>query len=398
MTFKELGLNEELLEALGYMNFHEATPIQEKAIPAALNGKDLIACAQTGTGKTAAFTLPIIHKLSLNNPGTSNTLILTPTRELALQIDNQIQGFSYFSGITSLAIYGGGDGKEWNNQRKALTQGAEIIIATPGKLISHLNLGYVKFDDIQHLVLDEADRMLDMGFYDDIKKIISYLPKERQNLFFSATMAPKMRKLAQEFLKEPEEISLAIAKPAAGVLQAVYLAYDQQKTALIHELLKDTKSYESIIIFCSTKKKVAEVAKSLKGKGYVVAAVSSDLDQKERELALQEFRAKRTRIIVSTDVLSRGIDIKDINLVMNYDVPSDAADYVHRIGRTARANTTGVAITFVSPDDMFNFSKIEELIERDVIKINVPESLGESPVWKKPTKGKGRRKPFKRKK
>ena len=398
MTFKELGLNEELLEALGYMNFHEATPIQEQAIPAALNGKDLIACAQTGTGKTAAFTLPIIHKLSLNNPGTSNTLILTPTRELALQIDNQIQGFSYFSGITSLAIYGGGDGKEWNNQRKALTQGAEIIIATPGKLISHLNLGYVKFDDIQHLVLDEADRMLDMGFYDDIKKIISYLPKERQNLFFSATMAPKMRKLAQEFLKEPEEISLAIAKPAAGVLQAVYLAYDQQKTALIHELLKDTKSYESIIIFCSTKKKVAEVAKSLKGKGYVVAAVSSDLDQKERELALQEFRAKRTRIIVSTDVLSRGIDIKDINLVMNYDVPSDAADYVHRIGRTARANTTGVAITFVSPDDMFNFSKIEELIERDVIKINVPESLGESPVWKKPTKGKGRRKPFKRKK
>ncbi len=381
MTFKELGLDESLLEGLDYMRFETATPIQEQAIPHILNNTDLLACAQTGTGKTAAFILPILHKLANRDSKSINTLIIAPTRELVLQIDQQIQAFAYFVNATSYPVYGGGDGQDFTEQKRAIQQGADIIVATPGKLISHLNMGYVKLDQLEHLILDEADRMLDMGFHDDIMRIVAKLPKKRQTLLFSATMPPKIRQLSKSLLGQYEEISLAISKPAEGVLQGAYLTYDTQKAQLIKKLIADKPKYKSIIIFTSTKKKIGEVVRAINRNGYEVMAVSSDLDQKERENALRLFRAKKVRVIVATDVLSRGIDIKDINLVINYDVPNDAEDYVHRIGRTARADTTGVALTLINPDDMYKFAKIEKLIEMEVMKIPLPPELGEGPTW-----------------
>lgn len=381
MKFTELALNDQLLEAISYMGFEEATPIQEKAIPIILDGGDLLACAQTGTGKTAAFLLPILNQLSTKSDHQIRALIIVPTRELAMQIDQQIQGLGYFVPVESMAIYGGGDGPEFEQQKKTLSKGTDIIVATPGKLISHLNLGYVKFDQIQYLILDEADRMLDMGFHEDIKKIISYLPKDRQNLMFSATMPPKISQLAKQIMHNPAEISLALSKPAEGVLQAAYLTYDHQKSLLIIELVKGKEEYKSILIFSSTKKKVGEIVRALKGNNFEVAGISSDLEQSERENVLARFRAKRTRILVATDVLSRGIDIKDINLVINYDVPNDAEDYVHRVGRTTRADTTGVALSLINEDDMFKFGRIENLIERDIMKIPLPADLGEGPIY-----------------
>lgn len=382
MTFEDLELDYELLDALDYMGFVEATPIQEQAIPLILEGRDLIACAQTGTGKTAAFILPILNKLAENPTSSINTLVVCPTRELAIQIEKQVQGFGYFVGVSSIAVYGGSGGDDFSQQKRALTQGSNIIVATPGKLISHLNLGYVKFEEVEHLVLDEADRMLDMGFLEDIQKIISYLPQKRQNLMFSATMAPKIRALANQILTNPETINIALDKPAEGVLQAVYTTYDNQKTPLIHSLLVDKPEYERILIFTSTKRKVFDIVRSLRKEGYSVAGISSDLDQDEREKVLLEFKQKAVRILVATDILSRGVDIKDINLVINYDVPGDAADYVHRVGRTARASTTGVALTLVSPDDMYKFARIEKLIETEVPKLSLPKELGEAPVYK----------------
>lgn len=386
MNFNELGIHEDLLDAIDYMGFKNATPIQEQAIPKILNGDDLIACAQTGTGKTAAFLLPILDLIIDLPGGETTTLIIVPTRELAIQIDQQVQGIGYTLGIHSIAIYGGGDGDNWGQQKRALTQGADIVVATPGKLISHLNLGYVKFDTIKYLILDEADRMLDIGFYDDIVKIISYLPKERQTLMFSATMAPKIRTLASKILTNPEEISIAVSKPAEGVLQAAYLCYDNQKIGLINHLISENPEYNSILIFCSTKRKVNELAKSLQRNKFQAEPISSDLEQDKREEVLLGFRAKRTRILVATDVLSRGIDIKEINLIINFDVPQDAEDYVHRVGRTARADSTGVALTLVNEDDMFYFHRIEELIERKIFKIPMPEKFGEGPLWKTHTK------------
>lgn len=381
MKFEDFRISDELLDAISYMGFEEATPIQEMAIPVILEGKDLIACAQTGTGKTAAFLLPVLEFLHNRKSHTTKVLIIVPTRELAIQIDQQVQGLSYTLDVTSISIYGGGDGDDWGQQKIALTKGADIIVATPGKLISHLNMGYVKFDEVEHLILDEADRMLDIGFYDDILKIISYLPKKRQSLMFSATMAPKIRELAKKILVEPEEISLAVSKPAEGVLQAAYLAFDAQKIALINHLIADKPEYQSILIFSSTKKKVAEIERTLKKSKLNVKGISSDLTQEEREAVLLDFRSRKTRILVATDVLSRGIDIKEINLIINFDVPHDAEDYVHRVGRTARADATGVALTLINPDDMFRFKRIENLIEREVIKLKVPAELGESPEW-----------------
>ena len=380
MTFDDFNLNEHLMEALSYMGFKDATPIQEQAIPIILEGKDLIASAQTGTGKTAAFLLPILHKLT-DKHDQLNTLIIVPTRELAIQIDQQIEGFSYFTHVTSLPVYGGGEGQDWETQKKALTRGAEVIVATPGKLISHLNLGYVKFDHLQHLILDEADRMLDMGFHDDIQKIINYLPKERQTLMFSATMPPKIRELAKKVLKDPVEINIALSKPAEGVVQAVCLVYDSQKTPLINSMISKKPEIKSILIFTSTKKKVSEIVRGLKSSDYKVEGISSDLEQSEREEVLLRFRSKNTRILVATDVLSRGIDIKDINFVINYDVPGDAEDYVHRVGRTARADTKGIALTLVNEDDMYKFDRIEKLIERKVQRVKLPEALGDGPEW-----------------
>lgn len=381
MQFTEFGLNEQLLEAISYMGFEKATPIQDQAIPQIMQGDDLIACAQTGTGKTAAYILPILHKIAGHDDHLTRALVIVPTRELALQIDQQFNGFGYFTDISSIPVYGGGDGGEWEQERKSLTTGADVIVATPGKLIAHLAMGYVKFDDLEYLVLDEADRMLDIGFHDDIMKIITYLPKKRQTLMFSATMAPEIRKMASKILSKPAEVSLEIAKPPEGVLQAVYLAFDEQKTPLINSLIADKPECKSILIFCSTKKKVAEISRTLKGNKYSVAGISSDLKQSDREEVLRKFRARQIRVLVATDVMSRGMDIKDINLVINYDAPQDAEDYVHRVGRTARAETTGIALTLVNREDMYKLKKIEGLIEKEIIKIPLPAELGIGPEW-----------------
>jgi superfamily II DNA/RNA helicase len=395
MKFTEFNLRPELLEAISYMGFSEATPIQDQAIPLIMANRDLIACAQTGTGKTAAFVLPILHKIaSRHNQGIS-ALVIVPTRELAQQLDQQIQGLSYFVPVSCCAVYGGGDGSDWDLERKALTIDNDIIVATPGKLIAHLNMGYVKFDQVEHLILDEADKMLDMGFLPDIYKIVSHIPAKRQTLMFSATMPPKIRELARSILIDPSEISIQMSKPAEGVLQAAYLTYDNQKTPLINSLIADKPDYHSILIFTSTKVKVNEIVKMMRGKGYPVEGISSDLEQQERNEVLSRFKSKKTRVLVATDVLSRGIDIKDINLVINYDVPADAEDYVHRVGRTARANTTGIALTMVNENDMQRFKRIEELIEKEIIKLKIPEELGTSPEWSdRPT---GRPRQFKHK-
>jgi len=377
MEFSKFGLDDGLLEALGYMGFVEATPIQVKAIPQILEGKDLIAAAQTGTGKTAAFILPILHKLTQEQDGNINTLVLAPTRELAIQIDNQIQAFTYFTNITSIAIYGGSSGGDFSQQKKALTHGADIIVATPGKLQSHLNMGYVKFNHIKHVILDEADRMLDIGFYDDIIKIINHTPKSRQTLLFSATMPPKIKKLSKEILKNPSLISIALSKPAEGVTQEIYKTNDNQKVPLIDKIIKSNPDFGRIIVFSSTKKNVGNIVRSLKSKGYNAEGISSDLVQTEREAVVNRFRSKQTRIIVATDVLARGIDIKNIDLVINFDVPGDAESYVHRIGRTARADTKGLAVTLVNRDDNYKFKQIEKLIDRRFEFLPLPENIAQ---------------------
>ena len=399
MIFEDLDLNSELLEAIGYMGFRETTPIQEKAIPVIMSDRDLIACAQTGTGKTAAFLLPIMNSISEKRPAHTHTLVLVPTRELAIQIDQQVQGLAYTLNITSIAVYGGGDGSGWDQERVALSKGADIIVATPGRLISHLNQGYVKFNQIEVLVLDEADRMLDIGFYDDIMRIISYLPKKRQTLMFSATMPPKIRSMSKHIMKNPVEIALERSKPAEGVIQAVYMLNDSQKLPLINSLLADNPEYSSILIFSSTKKKLSEIVRGLRSKDFHVEGISSDLVQKEREEMLLRFKSRRTRVLVATDVLSRGIDIKDINLVINFDAPGDAEDYVHRVGRTARAETTGVAITLVNRMDLQKMQRIEKLIGYEVHKEPLPAFIAEihekipdhRPSATKPERGKFKR-------
>ena len=399
MIFDDLDLNPELQEAIGYMGFRETTPIQERVIPVILAGRDLIGCAQTGTGKTAAFLLPILNFISEKRPVHTHTLILVPTRELAIQIDQQIQGLAYTLNITSLAVYGGGDGIGWDQEKVALSKGADIIVATPGRLISHLNQGYVKFNQIEVLVLDEADRMLDVGFYDDIMRIISYLPKIRQTLMFSATIPFKIRSMSKHIMKNPVEIALERSKPAEGVIQAVYMLNDSQKLPLINSLIADNPEYTSILIFSSTKKKLSEIVRGLRSKDYHVEGISSDLGQKEREEMLLRFRSRKTRVLAATDVLSRGIDIKDINLVINFDAPSDAEDYVHRVGRTARADTTGVAITLVNRIDMPKLQRIEKLIGYKVNKEPLPAFIAEiheklpdnRPSTRKPERGKFKR-------
>ncbi len=394
MKFNELGLNDLVLEAIHHMGFENATPIQQFSIPEVLANHDLLACAQTGTGKTAAFILPILHKLTGKEDASINTLILVPTRELAIQIEQEIQGLSYFVSVGSSAIYGGGDGARWEEQKSALIEGTDIIVATPGKLLSHIMQGYVDFSQLEHLILDEADKMLDMGFSDDIERIISHLPKKRQTLLFSATMPTKIKNLASKILIHPKEIALSISKPAAGVTQHVILCFDEQKNATLDFILKERANYDSIIIFTSAKSKVHEIVYALRKAGYKnTQGVSSNLEQEEREEVLRGFRSKRTRILVATDVMSRGIDIKEINLVINYDAPRDAEDYVHRIGRTARANTKGEAYTLINQKDMPKLSRIERLIEMEIQRVALPETFGPTPEWKvssSPSNGKNK--------
>ena len=390
MDFKDFKFNPQLLEGLLAMGFRNATPIQEQAIPIILDKKDLIACAQTGTGKTGAYLLPIMNMISETEDRHNNTLILAPTRELAQQIDLQVEALSYFTNISSLTVYGGGDGIAYEQQKRSMREGVDLIIATPGRLISHLSSGLLKLDKLQHLVLDEADRMLDMGFYDDIMKIISFLPEKRQTVMFSATMPPKIRTMAAKLLKDPSQISLAISKPAAGISQQVYMVHDEQKVPLLTDLLK-TGVYKSIIVFASTKDKVKNLGKVFRGLGLKAEAFHSDLDQKERESILQTFKNKQLPIIIGTDVLSRGIDVEGIDLVVNFDVPHDAEDYVHRIGRTARAETKGTAITLVNSRDKRKLDSIEKLIERKIDVIAVPEKIAVIEVMHRPEPSKGHR-------
>lgn len=380
-SFYDFGFCDGVLDGIEAMNFEKPTPIQEQTIPITLAGRDLIGCAQTGTGKTAAYLLPVMHHI-LERPDRSgvSALILSPTRELALQIDQSATGFAYFSGISTKAIYGGGDAVSFENEKKALTKGADIIIATPGRLLAHLNLGYVNFSKLKHLILDEADRMLDMGFYDDIMRIVKQLPADRQTLMFSATMPPRIRQLAANILRNPEQVNIAISKPAEKIVQQAYCTYDAQKVPLLINLLSNDQ-HVSIIIFSSTKQKVKEIERELKRLKYSAAAIHSDLEQNEREEVLRQFRNRSLRILVATDVLSRGIDIENISLVINFDVPGDAEDYVHRVGRTARAESTGMAITLINENDMRRFGSIEQLIGYEITKLPLPEPLGEGPAY-----------------
>ena len=383
MKFSELKLNANVLDALDAMRFDECTPIQEQAIPIILEGKDLIAVAQTGTGKTAAFLLPILNKLSEGGhpEDAINCVIMSPTRELAQQIDQQMEGFSYFMPASSVAVYGGNDGILFEQQKKGLTLGADVVIATPGRLIAHLSLGYVDLSKVSYFILDEADRMLDMGFYEDIMQIVKYLPKERQTIMFSATMPAKIQQLAKTILNNPAEIKLAVSRPADKIIQAAYVCYENQKLGIIRSLFTDEVP-ERVIIFASSKIKVKEVTKALKMMKLNVGEMHSDLEQAQREVVMHEFKAGRINILVATDIVARGIDIDDSRLVINFDVPHDSEDYVHRIGRTARANNDGVALTFISEKEQSNFKSIENFLEKEIYKIPVPAELGEAPEYK----------------
>ena len=390
MKFTTFKFGNELQEGLDMMGFEKATPIQEQAIPIIQAGRDLIACAQTGTGKTAAFVLPILDKLTKGNQNNKvNTIIIAPTRELAKQIDMQIEGFSYFTNSSSYPIYGGGTGVEFDNQKQALVNGADIIICTPGRLLAHLDFDYFDTSGVQHFILDEADRMLDMGFYDDIMKIAKSLPEKMQTLLFSATMPPKIRTLATKLLDNPASISLAISKPAAGITQSAYMVHDSQKVNLAREILRAKgKDLSHVLIFASSIKSVREIKKTLNRAGMKASEMHSGLDQSEREETIRDFKNKKIRILVATDILSRGIDIQEIELVINYEVPHDAEDYVHRIGRTARADRTGEAITFISPKQVRNFKNIEKLIEKEVPKLSLPNGFERAPEYKIQTKNK----------
>jgi superfamily II DNA/RNA helicase len=387
MYFDELNISDDLLDALDAMNFEECTPIQEQAIPKILEGKDLMGIAQTGTGKTAAYLLPVLDELSHGNyPQDSvNCIIMAPTRELAQQIDQQVEGFAYYlDSVSSVAVYGGNDGIRFEQERKGLELGADIIIATPGRLISHLNGGHIDLKKVSFFVLDEADRMLDMGFYDDIMKIASYLSDKRQTIMFSATMPDNIQKLAQNILHAPVEVKIAVSKPAEKIQQTAYLCYDGMKDKIVEKVLSD-ETLDRVILFASSKMKVKELSITLKRKGFNVGAMHSDLVQREREEMMLAFKNRRISILIATDIVSRGIDIDDIQMVINYDVPHDPEDYVHRIGRTARANREGQAITLVIPKDWQHLLKIERLIEKEIPKPDLPEGCGEKPDMGKNT-------------
>ena len=375
MTFADFDFDSNLFDGLNSMGFKTPTPIQTETIPIIQQQHDLIACAQTGTGKTASYLLPVMDAICrLEVRPLISALILAPTRELAMQIDQQVDGLAYFTGLTSIAIYGGGDGIGYEQQRRALREGVDIVIATPGRLIAHISSGLVRLDEIKFLVLDEADRMLDMGFKDDINRIVRQLPAARQTMLFSATMPPKIRTFAKTLLKNPKQVNIAISKPAAGILQQKYQVGDGQKTPLLQQILQ-SGDYRSVIVFSSTKEKVKSLGRDLSRLGLKVQPFHSDLAQEEREQILLRFKNKQLPILIGTDVLSRGIDVEGIDLVVNYDVPPDPEDYIHRVGRTARAERTGTAITFVNHRDQRRFLAIERLMERGVDEVALPEGI-----------------------
>ncbi len=387
MAFKHFNFNSDLIQGISSMGYKSPTPIQEKSIPIILQGKDIIACAQTGTGKTASFVLPLIQLIISNKKEGVRALIISPTRELALQIDQQIEALAYFCNISSIAIYGGNDGIVWERQAKALRESVEIVTATPGRLLALLQSDSMNLKTIDYLVLDEADRMLDMGFSESLKSIFKYLPEQRQTIMFSATMAPNIRILAAKILKNHETVNIAISKPPASVLQRAYVLFETQKIKILLDILKNL-DYTSIIIFASRKDTVKELSNTLHTAKLSVSMFSSELEQAEREEIMRNFKNKKIRILVGTDIISRGIDVDGISLVINYDVPQDPEDYVHRVGRTARAEKNGEAITFVNERDQYMFSQIEALIGIDITKSPIPEFIGSGPAYnpQKPVK------------
>lgn len=385
MRFEDLDLNDNVLDALYDMHFDVCTPVQEKCIPEILKGRDVLAVAQTGTGKTAAYLLPILSKLDDGGypEKAINCIIMSPTRELAQQIDQAMQGFGYYlNGVSSVAVYGGNDGNRYEQEVKSLRLGADVIIATPGRLLSHISMGNVDMSKVSFFVLDEADRMLDMGFSEDIMKIAKNLPATCQTVMFSATMPDKIESLAKSLLKNPVEIKLAVSKPAEKIKQSAYVCYETQKLGIINDIFK-AGDLKRVIIFCGSKMKVKQVADALRNKKINCGEMHSDLDQATRDDMMFKFKSGQYDVLVATDIVARGIDIDDIAMVINYDVPHDAEDYVHRIGRTARAERDGIAITLVSEEDMFYFQQIEKFLEKEVTKNPLPEELGEGPEYKK---------------
>ena len=382
MKFYELDLSDEVLDALDAMNFDECTPIQEQSIPLALEGRDLIAVAQTGTGKTAAYLLPVIDSLAGGGypEDAINCVVMSPTRELAQQIDRQMEGFSYYLPVNSLAIFGGTDGPEFARQQRGLKMGADVVIATPGRLLAHLQMGYVDLSRVSFFILDEADRMLDMGFYDDIMTIAKQLPPTCQTLMFSATMPPKIQRMAEAILKNPAEVKLEVSRPAENIRQSAFVCYEGQKTPILRSLFK-TRANKRVIVFASSKLKVKELTRELRRAGVKAAEMHSDLEQARRDEVMLDFRAGRIDILVATDIVARGIDIDDIAMVVNYDVPREAEDYVHRIGRTARAGAGGYAVTLVGERDRRHFKAIEDFLEKEVLKEAGPEELGSAPSY-----------------
>jgi ATP-dependent RNA helicase RhlE len=395
LKFTEFGFDDRLIEGIEASGYEDATPVQEQVIPLILQGKDIIASAQTGTGKTAAFLLPLINKIitSPQEDHTNTALVIVPTRELAIQIAQHMEGLSYFTSVSSIAVYGGGDGNAFVQEKKALSNGADVVICTPGKMMAHIKMGYVKLQGLKYLILDEADRMLDMGFYDDIMFIINSLPPKRQNLLFSATMPHKIREMARKILHQPAEINISISKPNEKIVQEAFVVYEEQKIPLVKYLLKK-KEFTSVLIFCSSKQSVKQLTRDLKHGKLLADEIHSDLEQDKREDVLMQFKSRRLPILVATDILSRGIDIDNIDLVINYDVPHDGEDYVHRIGRTARAAAEGTAYTLISPREQRKFLSIEKLLGKPVTKAAVPEIFGPAPEYNTmPTQGghKGKR-------
>ena len=390
MYFTDFDFEDEVLDALDAMRFEKCTPIQEQTLQPLMEGNDLIGVAQTGTGKTAAYLLPVLNKLCQGGyPEDSiNCVIMAPTRELAQQIDRQLEGFTYFMNVSSVAVYGGNDGQRYEQELRGMAKGADIIVATPGRLISHINLGNIDLSKVSFFILDEADRMLDMGFCNDIMTIAKQLPKERQTMLFSATMPEEIRKLARDILTDPVQITLALAKPADGITQQAYICHEGQKLGIINSIF-DNESSERVILFASRKTKVKEISHTLKKHGFNVGEMHSDLSQGERDEIMFQYKSRKIDMIVATDILARGIDIDDIRIVINYDVPRDCDDYIHRIGRTARAGTKGRAITLVNVEDQEYFKRIEDFIEQDVPKMEVPAALGEAPAYEPKGKQKG---------
>lgn len=382
MKFEELDLSDELLDALDAMNFDECTPIQELSIPLILDGDDLLAVAQTGTGKTAAYLLPVIDRIAEGRyPSDAiNCIVMVPTHELAQQIDRQLQGFSYFLPVSGFSIHGGTDGKEFGRQQHGLRSGADIVIATPGRLLAHMNMGYVDLSKVSFFILDEADRMLDMGFYDDIMQVFRKLPGDCQTMMFSATMPSKIRQLANSILKDPREVQIAVSRPADKIDQSAFVCYEPQKAGILRHLLNTCRS-SRVIVFASSKLKVKELTRELRRYHIKAGEMHSDLEQQAREDVIEGFRSGKIDVLVATDIVARGIDIDDVAMVVNYDVPREAEDYVHRVGRTARANNDGRAVTFVSEREQHKFGMIERFLGYEVRKETVPQELGETPSY-----------------